>query len=57
VKNWSDGSIYHVITNGQNIMPAYDKQIKQDDRWAIVHYIRVLQRSLDAKEEDIPEKK
>ena len=57
VRNWSDGSIYHVITNGQNIMPAYDKQINQDDRWAIVHYIRVLQRSLDAKDEDIPGKK
>jgi mono/diheme cytochrome c family protein len=55
IKNWSDGSIYHVISNGQNIMPAYDEQIFFDDRWAIVHYVRALQRSLDAKEDDFPE--
>lgn len=57
VKNWSDGNIYHVITNGQNIMPSYDKQIGRDDRWAIVHYIRVLQRSQDAKDSDFENSK
>jgi hypothetical protein len=53
VRNWVDGNIYHVITNGQNIMPSYEKQISRDDRWAIVHYIRVLQRSQNAKDSDI----
>lgn len=54
VLNWSDGNIYHVITNGQNVMPAYDSQISRDDRWAIVHYLRALQRSKNAKDEDLP---
>lgn len=54
VKNWNDGNIFHVITNGQNIMPSYAKQIPTDDRWAIVHYIRALQRSLNANESDFP---
>lgn len=53
VRNWTDGNIYHVITNGQNIMPSYEKQISRDDRWAIVHYIRVLQRSQNAKDSDL----
>lgn len=51
--DWTDGNIYHVITNGQNVMASYAKQISRDDRWAIVHYIRALQRSLNAKDEDL----
>ncbi|MCU0411732.1 MAG: DUF3341 domain-containing protein [Bacteroidetes bacterium] len=53
VRNWSDGSIFHVITDGQNVMPSYASQISRDDRWAIVHYIRVLQRAQNAKEADL----
>ena len=54
VRNWEDGHIYNVITNGQNTMPSYEKQIAKDDRWAIIHYLRVLQRSQNAKETDLP---
>ncbi len=53
VRNWADGRIYHVITNGQNNMPSYEKQVPRDDRWAIIHYIRALQRSQDAKDSDL----
>ncbi len=53
VRNWPDGSIYHVITEGQNIMPSYAGQVRKDDRWAIVHYIRALQRAHFAKESDL----
>jgi mono/diheme cytochrome c family protein len=53
VRNWPDGSIYHVITEGQNVMPSYAAQIPRDDRWAIVHYIRVLQRAQNPKESDL----
>jgi mono/diheme cytochrome c family protein len=42
-----------VITEGQNVMPSYAAQIPRDDRWAIVHYIRVLQRAQNAKEADL----
>jgi mono/diheme cytochrome c family protein len=50
---WADAEIYHVITNGQNIMPSYAKQLTRDERWAIVHYVRALQRSLNPKETDV----
>ena len=53
VRNWPDGNIYHVITEGQNIMPSYAGQIGRDDRWAIVHYVRALQRAHFAKESDL----
>ncbi len=53
VRNWKDYNIYHVITNGQNNMPSYEKQIPRDDRWAIIHYLRVLQRSQNALDADL----
>jgi mono/diheme cytochrome c family protein len=53
VRSWPDGSIYHVITEGQTVMPSYASQISRDDRWAIIHYLRVLQRAHNAKESDL----
>lgn len=52
VMNWPDANIYNVITNGQNVMPGYEKSVSRDDRWAITHYIRVLQRSQNAPDSD-----
>lgn len=40
---YSDAKIFHVISAGQNIMPAYADRISEVDRWAIVHYVRELQ--------------
>lgn len=53
VMKWPDGNIYNVITNGQNVMPSYTKSITREDRWAITHYIRVLQRSQNAPDSDL----
>jgi cytochrome c len=53
VRGWADGQIFHVITMGQNLMPSYASQIKEEDRWAIIHYIRALQRSSKPTPEDI----
>lgn len=52
-QEWSDGRIYHVITYGQNSMPSYTRQLTKDERWAVIHYIRALQRSLNPKESDL----
>jgi mono/diheme cytochrome c family protein len=53
VRGWQDGSIFHVITVGQNLMPSYKAQIDAADRWAIIHYIRALQRSKNPTAEDL----
>lgn len=50
---YSDGRIYDIITEGQNIMPSYATQLSRQERWAVVLYVRALQRSLNAKESDL----
>lgn len=49
-----DGAIYHVLTVGKNAMPSYAYELEEDERWAVIHYLRALQRAQDAREEDIP---
>lgn len=49
-----DGKIYNTITHGIRKMPSYGKQIPPRSRWAIVAYVRALQRSQNAELEDVP---
>ena len=53
VKGFKDGRIYHIITDGQNLMPSYASQIARKDRWAIAHYIRVLHRAKNPSAADL----
>lgn len=53
VTNWTDGRIYHVITMGQNLMPSYASQIKREERWAVIYYLRALQRASNPTPEDM----
>ena len=49
-----DGYLFEVISDGVRTMPAYGQQIPVADRWAIVAYVRALQRSQHAGAGDIP---
>ncbi len=49
-----NGQLFNTISNGFNTMMGYANQIPQADRWAIVLYIRALQRSQNATLEDVP---
>jgi mono/diheme cytochrome c family protein len=41
----NDAHIYHIITDGQGVMSSYAYQlVNEKDRWAIVNYVRSLQR-------------
>ncbi|TAL66785.1 MAG: DUF3341 domain-containing protein [Bacteroidetes bacterium] len=53
VRNWSDGRIFAVMTEGQNIMPSYAQQLTPDERWEVILYVRALQRAVNAKEDDL----
>ena len=55
VRNRPDGHLFNTITNGIRNMPAYGPQIPPADRWAIVAYVRALQRSQRAALSDVPE--
>ena len=47
------GHLFNTITNGIRKMPAYGSQIRVEDRWAIVAYVRALQRSQRADLRDV----
>ena len=48
------GYTFDVITNGFGAMPDYAQQIPVRDRWAIVAYIKALQRSQNAAVGTVP---
>ncbi|MBP3191070.1 c-type cytochrome [Natronogracilivirga saccharolytica] len=52
-RDMPDGEIYSAIYNGVRTMNSYRHQIKVEDRWAIVAYVRALQLSQDAGEEEL----
>jgi mono/diheme cytochrome c family protein len=48
------GHFFDVITNGFGAMPDYAAQVRAEDRWAIVAYVRALQLSEHAAIADVP---
>ena len=48
------GHFVDVQTNGYGVMYSYASRVDPQDRWAIAAYIRVLQRSQNARPGDIP---
>lgn len=54
VRDMNDGEIFNVITNGRRSMPPYKYQVVDRDRWAVVAYVRALQRATGATENDVP---
>jgi cytochrome c5 len=54
IRKMADGEIFNTITNGKNTMMAYGPNIMVSDRWAIIAYLRALQRSQNASVNDVP---
>lgn len=53
MRGWKDGHIFHVISKGQGIMPSYAQQIPVNDRWAVILYVRALQRAENPSAADV----
>lgn len=53
IRQMPDGHFFSAITNGIRNMPSYATQIKVEDRWAIVAYIRALQLSKNVPESEM----
>jgi len=49
------GYLFEVITKGLGVMPSYAVQVPAPDRWAIVAYVRALQKSHAATLDEVPE--
>jgi mono/diheme cytochrome c family protein len=45
ILKYPDGQVFDVITNGYGLMPAYRWPVQAADRWAIVAYVRDLERT------------
>jgi cytochrome c5 len=48
-----DGEMYDVVMRGKNAMPSYAADLSQEERWAVIDYVRALQRALNATDEDV----
>ena len=48
-----EGELFHVITNGRNTMLPYGDKLAPEDRWAVVAYVRALQRAQQGKPADV----
>jgi hypothetical protein len=55
VRNQPVGKYFSTITNGIRTMPAYGPQIPPEDRWAIILYIRALQKTRLGTLDEVPE--
>ena len=53
IRDYPDGRLFHIMTEGQNLMPKYASQVEPEERWAIAHYIRVLYRAKNPTPEDL----
>lgn len=42
-KTLPDGTLFHIFTRGQGLMPSYAVQMLPDDRWKTILYVRSLQ--------------
>ena len=45
IRELPDGALFDTITNGKGLMPAYRYPIRVHDRWAIIAYVRSLEKA------------
>lgn len=48
------GEIFNTITHGKNTMLSYADKLTPQDRWAVIAYIRALQRAEQGSIDDVP---
>jgi mono/diheme cytochrome c family protein len=50
-----EGEIFNTITNGKNNMNPYADKLTPEDRWAVIAYVRALQRAQSGTVADVPQ--
>jgi mono/diheme cytochrome c family protein len=51
----ADGDVYNTITQGKGNMLSYADKLQPEERWAVVAYVRALQRAQTGTVADVPE--
>ena len=54
LRGMAEGELFNTITNGKNTMSSYADKLSPDDRWAVIAYVRALQRAHHASVDDVP---
>jgi mono/diheme cytochrome c family protein len=54
LRGMAEGEIFNTITHGKNTMMSYADKLSPDDRWAVVAYVRALQRAAHGTIKDVP---
>ena len=54
LRGMAEGEIFNTITNGKNTMFPYADKLSPDDRWAVIAYVRAMQRAAHATIDDVP---
>lgn len=53
LRQMPEGEIFNVITAGRNTMLPYADKLTPEERWAVVAYVRALQRAQQGKPADV----
>jgi hypothetical protein len=54
LRQMAEGEIFNTITNGKNTMASYADKLSPEDRWAVIAYVRALQRARLGTAADVP---
>lgn len=54
IRQMPEGEIFNTITHGKNTMGGYGDKLSPAERWAVIAYVRALQRSQNASIDDVP---
>jgi len=54
LRDMAEGEIYNTVANGKNTMLGYADKLSVTDRWAVVAYVRALQRAANGRIDDVP---
>lgn len=54
LRDMSEGEIFNTITHGKNLMGRYGDKMSVEDRWAVIAFVRALQRARQGAVDDVP---
>ena len=53
LRDMAEGEIFNTITNGKGNMQSYADKLLPEDRWAVILYVRALQRAQTGAAADV----
>lgn len=55
LRDMAEGEIFNTLTNGKGLMGYYKDKLSPEERWAVIAYMRILQRAQNASVDDVPQ--